>query len=259
MDPETKKMMDEVQKKQKEMVQKRQKEEFDIRIAAMVKELGLDANQEKALRAFFDKQLKVLDEGDVMSMGGDAESMKKLAAALRGDGLNDAMQDVFTDDQMEGLEAMQGRKKNRMIESHAMKDLAKLQGTLDLADDQKDEVYTILVEDAEKALDEQSDANFVMKDMMSSVMGGTGIEMDMGDMDFSSLMALESGGEESFVDKANIIQKMKDDHQKKINAKVERLAPVLNETQLEQYRKSLENKGGMFKMMMQGMESEESE
>ncbi len=41
---------------------------------------------------------------------------------------------------------------------------------------------------------------------------------------------------------------------KKIDAKVERMAPVLSEPKLKQYRNYLESSGGLFNMMMQGME-----
>jgi len=48
------------------------------------------------------------------------------------------------------------------------------------------------------------------------------------------------------VDQASVIAKMKEDRARKIDTKVERMAPVLNESQLDQYRNHLESKGGIF-------------
>ena len=257
MDPETKKAIEESQRRQNEMMRKRYADKFDMRIAAMVKELGLNAAQEKALRSFFDEQLKKIDMSAMTAFTGnsDSDKVKEMAAALRGDGLNEFMKNHLSEDQMEGLEALQERKKNSKVESRALKDLAKLQQTLDLSDDQKDKVYNLLIEDAEKRLASQSDADFLTRSMMSSM----GVEMDLGDMDMGSVMNLHAEGDDAPKDRAALIQKMKDDRQKRIDDKVARLAPVLNETQQQQYRKSLENKGGMFQMMIQGAEAEEIE
>lgn len=260
LDPETKKMIEESQRKQSDMVRKRFKDQFDMRIAAMVKELGLDASQEKALRDFYAAQLEKIDFSEGMSGVGDAEKMKEMAAALRGDGLNDAMKNLLSEDQMAGLEAMQERKKNSKIEARAMKDLAKLQQSLDLTEDQKQKVYDVLMADAEKSIEEQSDADYVTRAMMSSM----GVEMDMGDMDMGGIMQLGGGeaggiGENGVPDRAAIIKQMKENRKKRIDAKVARLAPVLDETQQQQYRKNLESKGGMFNMMIQGIEAEGSE
>jgi hypothetical protein len=148
-----------------------------------------------------------------------------------------------------------GQAGNSKIESRAMKDLAKLQQTLDLSEDQKQKVYDVLMEDAVKSLASQSDADFVTRSMMSSM----GVEMDLGDMDMGSVMTLHTDSEDAPTDRASMIKQMKENRQKKIDAKVERLAPVLDESQQQQYRKSLENKGGMFNMMIQGVEAGTSE
>jgi len=250
LDPETQKYISEGQKAQTDMIKKRFSDQFDMKIAAMVKELGLNAEQEKALREFYAEQLKKIDMADMASFATEPDKIKEMAAALRGDGLNDFMKSHLSEDQIEGLAAYQERKKKNKIESAALKDLAKLQTNLDLSQEQKDDVYGILMEDAEKRMTDQSDADFVTRSMMSSY----GMEMDLGDMDMGNMMALanpEAGGK---VDQAAMIQKMKEDRQNRINAKVERLAPVLNETQQAQYRKSLESQGGMFNMMLQGVE-----
>lgn len=247
IDPEMQKAMSEGQKRQTDMMKKRINDQFDTKIAAMVKELGLNAQQEKALREFYAEQLKKIDMSDIANADAVPEKIKEMAAALRGDGLNDFMKSHLTEDQLAGLDAYQERKKKNKIESTALKDLAKLQQNLDLSQEQKDDVYGILMEDAEKRMSEQSDADFVTRSVMSSF----GMEMDLGDMDMGKLMQIGEGGGE--VDQATMIQQMKEDREKQIDAKVERLAPVLNETQQAQYRKSLESQGGMLNMMLQGV------
>ncbi|NWK55097.1 hypothetical protein HW115_05715 [Verrucomicrobiaceae bacterium N1E253] len=251
LDEETKQQINEAQSRQQKMVRDQLKKKFDLKIAAMVEELGLDAEQEKALRDFFEQQLDVLSESNPMEMASDPEAMKKLAAAMRGDGLNEHMANHLSEEQIDKLEAFETRQKKNKTEGMAMKDLAKIQQALDLSEEQRDAVYGILVEDAAKNLENQSDTTVVMDGMMKSM----GMEMDLGDMDFDGLMQLDpaqNNGEP--IDQSSVIAKMKEDRTKKIDAKVERMAPVLNENQLKQYRSHLESKGGLFNMMIQGME-----
>ncbi|MCP5538221.1 MAG: hypothetical protein H7A51_18560 [Akkermansiaceae bacterium] len=255
MDPEMKKRIEDSQRKQNELARKRIADKNDMLIAAMVKELGLNAEQEQALRAFYAAQMEKIEFGDGMAALADPQKMKEMAAALRGDGLNDAMKNLLSAEQMDGLEAMQERQKNNVVEARAMKDLAKLQQALDLSEDQKQKVYNVLMEDAEKSLATQSDADYVTRSMMS----GMGIEMDFGDMDMGSVMNLHVEGENAPADRAAIIQRLKETRRKQIDEKVDRLAPILNETQQQQYRKSLESQGGMFNMMIQGMDGVEVE
>jgi len=253
LDPETKKRIEEAQERQKKIMSEQLGKKFNLKIATMVKELGLDATQEKALRAFFDKQIDLLSSSNPMENMSDPDSMKMMAAAMRGDGLDDYMKDFLSEEQMEGLDTFQKRQQKNKIEGKALKDLSTIQQVLDLSDDQRDAVYNVLVEDAEKSIANQSDANVVMGGMMKSM----GLDMDMGEMDMGSLMALESPQNEEKVDKASIITKMKDDRAKKIDTKVERMASVLDDAQLKQYRNHLESKGAMFNMMIQGIEQSE--
>ena len=193
LDEETKQQIEQAQTRQQKMVRNQLKKKFDMRIEAMVAELGLDTDQEKALRAYFDKQLDLLSSSNPMEMAGDPESMKTMAAAMRSDGLAEAMDEHLSKEQKEALDAMQQRKKKNKIEGLAMKDLSKIQQALDLNDEQRDEVYNILIEDAESKLENESDASVVMNGMMKSM----GLEMDMGDMDMGALMQLDPSGRPS--------------------------------------------------------------
>ena len=247
MTAEMEKQIEKGERMHRRMVQKGIKDRFDMRIAVMISELDLNADQEAALKAYFDKQLEKLTKMDGPLFTGSEEEVKKLAAALRGDGLNAAMKDHLTTAQMDGLEALQKRKKTSRLESQAFKGLAKLQQTLDLTAEQKDKVYNLLIEDAEKKINAQSDRDFLMQNMMQ----GMGMSMGFGGMDEITSYAYD--GNDGPMDHSTRLQRMKEARKKKIDAKVERLAPVLNDLQKKQYRRTLENKGGMFQMMMHGM------
>lgn len=77
---------------------------------------------------------------------------------------------------------------------------------------------------------------------------GMGIELDLEDLGISgaSEMAdVAATGEQT--NQADIMAKMKENRAKRLDEKVEALRPVLNETQLEAYRKNFESQsGGMF-------------
>ena len=243
MDPGTVELMrEESRKRENKMMRKIYAGKFDARIVAIVKELGLSAVQEKALRTFFDGQLEKIDmsAAETVSPGNvDSEELKRTVAAMRGDGLNEFMKDHLTGVQMEALETFQERQRNNKIESHALKGYARLQD-LNLSDDQRDKVYNLLVEDAEKRLASQSDLDFLSRSMMS----GIGVEADLGDIDIGSVIGhAEGGGSEAH----GAWLKRRDELRKKmIDMKVARLAPVLNEAQQQQYRKILEDKGRAF-------------
>ncbi len=61
IESEVQKSIDESQKTQSDMMRKRVSDRFDMQIAAMVKKLGLNADQEKSLRAFYATQLAKID------------------------------------------------------------------------------------------------------------------------------------------------------------------------------------------------------
>mgnify|MGYP000288907090 CR=1 FL=1 len=85
------------------------------------------------------------------------------------------------------------------------------------------------------------------------MMSNMGLDIDLGDMDMGSLMGMNPEGENAPQDPAAMLKKIQEDRQTKIDAKVQRLAPLLSESQQQQYRKSLESQGGMMNMLLQGM------
>ncbi len=219
--PEMKRKLEKMKANHDERVKKRFKDRLDSKITDMVKELNLNAEQAKALRAFYGDYFDDINMSNLGSLMKDKEKMKETAALLRGDGLGEYMEDHLSPDQLESFNAMQERKKENEIESLALKDLAKFQKSLDLNQDQKDAMYDLLIEDAEKKLAERSDQEVVMNAIMPGI----------GDVISQVGQGLNLG---------KLGQKT-EAQQKEIDDQVQRMSTVLNESQLEKYRENLES------------------
>lgn len=220
------------------------------KVAAIAKELGLDETQTAHLQAYYDAQVDILSNANPRTVFTDAEAIPALAASLREEGLGEHMAEVMTEEQQASLLAIQERKKSNEVESKAMTNFAKLQTSLDLTDEQKDKVYTTLLEDSETRSENQSDGDYVMRSYMQSM----GMHFDMGDMDMGNVIEIASSaqqGEE--VDQEQMLADITADRDAQIEAKVERMSSVLDETQLNTYRTQLNNQGSMFTRMIQGM------
>jgi len=250
MTPESEQNIKDLEKKQKDMVRKRLEKKYDLEIAAMVRELGLNPEQEKALRSFYAERLEEIVAVDSNSMMSDPELLKDLAATMRGDGLNDYMKDQLTSEQMESLEAMQKRQYQNNIEARAMNKLANLQKSLDLTEEQENQAYAILTKDAEKQLSEQSDADYIMRSYMETM----GMGFHVGDDDMGSIFQMQEAAKDGG-DPADLIAQIKQNRQAEVDRKVGLMEPVLDDGQLKQYRSQLENQGGFIDMMIQGMEN----
>ncbi|BDS07103.1 hypothetical protein NT6N_21430 [Oceaniferula spumae] len=212
------------------------RKQFDARVAKMVDDLSLNASQEKAMRAYYAEQLGKIDMEALNDLEIDSPKMKEMAAAIRGDGLSDHMKAYLTTGQLEGMKAMQERKRTSQIESAALKNLAKLQDTLDLTQEQRDAAYAVLAEDAENKIASRSDADLVAREVMRA----QGIRMDMSDRDMSEMFkshpihAADTSG-----DPQSMSLRVNAQRQQKIDRKVQLMSSVLTEAQLTRYRKSL--------------------
>lgn len=244
MDPEMLRQIEEAQAKQAEVIKRGLRSKLEHRIARIVEELGLTDAQAQALKTHVETTLESFDGGMLEGMDGppDPEKIGALAALLKGEGLAEVLGAALSGDQRQGLEGVLERERRNNIEARALKDLSKLQRTLDLEPGQRDQVYAVLMDDAEEWLGRQSDTDLVMREMMS----GMGMEMDFGDMDMSMVF----GQDTDTTDPAEMMRRMRDAQEQQLEARVERLRPVLDEPQLERYRESLESQGGLFQMMI---------
>ena len=216
------------------MMKKRRMAKLDARISKLVAQLNLTPEQEAALR-------KAAEEspGDVSAMtSGDFDPSK--LAELSGNGtFDEALAEILTDEQKEEHEAVKTRELANKVEAKALKDLAKL-SSLDMTQEQKDAAYDVLYKQAE----ESTGNNSAESGILSMVTDGLGIELDIdaGDLGVAGTVIPDSNGDEAPRNPQDMMKRMQENRQKKIDQKVEALRPVLDDNQLEQYRKSLEIK-----------------
>jgi hypothetical protein len=235
----------------REMMAARQKSRQDAQIQKLVDRLGLSDEQAEKLRAHFEK-----NRADLASLTEGAEDwtkIKELTGKLRGDDLDEVLGEILSDEQKLAYEEMQQRDRQNQIESRALKDLATIQGVLDLTAEQKDQVYEILHEDAATQIDTNPDANV----LVSSFTEGMGINIDPGDLGIASIVQVQidnaANGEQPSKNPAELMQVVQENRQREIDQKVERLAPVLDDRQEESYRNHLESQGaGLLGGFLQG-------
>ncbi|MGB0993427.1 MAG: hypothetical protein ACPG32_13285 [Akkermansiaceae bacterium] len=232
--------MEKMQKRQQEMMRKIYGKKHEARIKKLVAALGLNADQEKQLRAYFAKKTEAM----AGMVGGDGTTD---LSATKGDGLDGALASILSDEQKQAYDELVKRERKSKIESRALSKLANIQRKLDLTDEQKDGVYQILLEDAAKQVDRREN------DLVSSITSAFGVDLGGGDLDAAMVVpdGIEGADGEGQPDRASIMKRLKEAQQKRIDAQVERLAPVLSEQQQKQYRESLEGQGSLIDGLLQ--------
>jgi hypothetical protein len=229
-----------------QMFRKRQQAKLDARIAKLVSQLNLTPTQEAALRKTAADRMSSFGE----MMKGDVDP-SKIGEMLKADFIDEALADILTPEQQEELEAVKKREIANKVEAQALKDLAKL-STLDLTQEQKDAAYDILYKDAEASVGNETAATGIV----SMFTEGLGIELDSDTLTVATAMIPDIGGIESSEveqDPQAMMAKAQENMTKRIDDKVEAMRPVLNDSQLTQYRKDLELKsGGIFGGLLNG-------
>jgi len=252
------KAMDQGKKMQEEMSKamvKRQRDKFEQQISTLTENLNLSADQKGKLTTWLDdgmKKLEGLDFTDPKSM----TNLPELSKLLTDKALEDQLAPSLTDDQKAALVEFKDREHRSKVDTAALKSLSKLQGVVRFEDGQRDEVYKLLAQAAETRVAEESP----VQDMTAMLTEGMGIEMDPYDLGIQQALTdsmmdsatrQEAGG-----DQKKTAQKLRETIDKRINAKVDLLRPVLNEKQLEQYRNELKSKGlGIYGTVLSGMEA----
>ncbi len=219
----------------REMMTRRQKAKEEARIKKLVDRLGLTEAQADKLRTHFDKNRA--DLAAMMEAGDeDWSKVKDFAKKIRGDSLDEALAGILTDEQKPAYEEMKQRDRQNLVEARAYKDLAKIQGVLDLSPEQKEDVYDVLYEQATSKVDTNQDA----RAMVSVFTEGLGISIDPEDLGISSAIQVQidkaSSGEQPDADPDAWLQAMKEGRQTEIEQEVGALAPVLNDDQEAAYR-----------------------
>lgn len=232
---EAKEMQDRVGK----MMANRKRTSLEQRIQKLAESLNLTEDQKSKLTAWVDERVGKLESSNLMDPTASAEAMKAASEA----GLDEKLAENLTEDQKAAFAGFKEREKQAKIDSMALKSLSQLQGVIDFEEGQRDEVYKILSQFAEERL--QKSASSPLSEM--SMMGDFGVDIDPYGLGIQEAMQEAFKPEEMEKNPQAWRTGMQGIIDKCINDKVEKLRPVLNDKQLEQYRAELKNKGaGMF-------------
>lgn len=242
-------------RKMMESMAKRQRTLLDQHLDRLDESLGLTAEQKQKLTAWLDEKTKGAGEFDVMAMSEDPEEAYKAQNDFSPEGLEEHLAKILLPDQKEAMESFKHRNKQNKIDALALKNLSHMQGVIEFSDGQRDQVYQILSEEAERRFAETPKT----EKMMSFMHEGMGIETDPYDLGIDSIIQDVTGDSlnpnaEILSDTKTMGQKMREELSRRIDRKVELLKPVLNERQLEQYRAHLSSGGGMVEQMIMSME-----
>jgi hypothetical protein len=250
------KEMDSHMRKMMESMATRQRTRLDQHVDRLNASLSLTPDQKKKLTAWLDENTKNAGEFDVMGASSDPDKAYKAQTAFSPEGLEEYLAGMLAPDQAEELGKFQQRDKQGKVDALALKNLAQIQGVVDFSEGQRDQVYQILSEAAERKLNEAPKTGQMMSFMHDSM----GIETDPYDLGVDTLMQDMMGNPEKMdvdflKDRKAIAQNLREELARRIDAKAALLQPVLNEKQLEQYRTELRTRGGGFvDQMIMGLE-----
>ncbi len=233
-----------------QMFKNRQQAKLDARISKLVAQLNLTPEQEASLKkAAADRMNRF---GEMMEGDFDPSDMGEL---FNTDVIDEALAEILTPEQQEELEAVKKREIANKVEAQALKDLAKL-SNLDLSQEQKDAAYDILYKNAETTVGNETPAT----GLVSMITEGFGIELDSDTLGIATAMIpstddIVSGEIEQ--DPRAMMAQAQAKMDARIDAKVEAMRPVLNDNQIDQYRKDLKLKsGGVFVGLLNGFTTE---
>jgi hypothetical protein len=139
------------------------KSQMDMKMAALKARLNLSPDQEKAIQAIMDKQAQLAESMAEKVMNGASPDEMKKAAHDQGvdkDALNldKQLQNILSPDQQAEYANMQADDKKNQIETMTNLELSSIQGTVQLSDDQKDKVFTALMQTGPGATDDAKKA-----------------------------------------------------------------------------------------------------
>ena len=254
----TDEQMAQAKKMQGEMVKqltKRMRSKFEQQIEKLAVNLNLTDGQKQQLTTWLDERMKKLDGMDFEK----PESMSEItdiAKTLNNKSLGEVLAPTLSPEQQVAMKDFTDKEHRVKVDNTALKNLSKIQSVIELEEGQRDQVYEILSASADASVRTQ-DEN---PDPSSLFMEGMGMDMDPYDLGLQQVMT-ESVGDPTELSKQGADQKdmakrLREAFDKRIEAKVEALKPVLNQKQLDQYRTELKTKGmGIYGPMLMGMEA----
>jgi len=217
--------------------------------------VNLTPDQKAALTAWMDEKMKTLDGVDFSN----PESMKDLEGlmkSLTAKGMEEQLEPSLSADQKGMLAEFKDKERKGKADAGALKSLSMMQGVVEFKEGQRDEVYKLLMEDAEaRALADEENP-----DPSKFFTEGMGIQMDPYDLGIQKAMtdAVGMNGSKMGKDPADqkeMAKKIRESIDQRIEQRVEKLRPALDDQQLDQYRTELKTKGlGFYGSVLSGME-----
>ncbi|GEM_PF-4742676 len=205
---------------------------FDIRLTKLSSQLELNAAQQQNIKELLEAQIKdIVKEDTTQGLVSFDLDGKKLADQL--------LADIMTDEQKIRYEALKERERESAIDSKALQNLAGINKLLDLNDDQKDNVYEILHKRATKTIDKPTDQTGGYFSMTSS---GDGVEVVSDTFGIGQILdqqrkAIKENGTKT--DSTTLKKMATEGANQNINIRLAELSSVLDDSQIEQYRKHL--------------------
>lgn len=253
----TDEQMSQAKKMQGEMVKqmtKRYRTKFEQQIEKLAVSLNLSDEQKNKLTAWLDERMTKLEGMDFEK----PESMMEItniAKTLNNQALHEQLAPTLSEEQKVALKDFTEKEHRTKVDTAALKNLSKLQSVIEFEEGQRDKVYEILAAGADESVRHQ-DEN---PDPSQLFMEGMGMDMDPYDLGLQQAMTESVGDPMEFTkkgaDQKDMSKRLREAIDKKIDAKVEALKPVLNEKQIEQYRTELKTKGmGIYGPMLMGMD-----
>lgn len=230
---------------QESLAQRNQAKIADL-LSVLAEDLNLTSAQKEALQAYLEKQSEISQS--IYSGGNniaDSNALLKAAAALSGEGLDDIMENVLTEEQLGKWQARKQKRLERFADSTALKNLADLASKMDLREDQRAKLYD----------------HFYQKSLSSGTYNPSALSNPLG-----SLLGTFTGGENGAVmtqphsfapgttpggaegaaadgtsQEVDVQAMLRQQREENIAQQVEELAPILDEDQLQDYRENLES------------------
>jgi hypothetical protein len=232
------------------MMVARQRAKFEKQIERWAGKIKLTENQKADLTSWLDGEMKKLEELDLTNVN----SMSGFKGLPTEKSLEEQLAPSLTAEQSTALAAFKEHEHQSKVDSMALKNLSLLQGVIDFEEGQRDEVFNILAEDADENLRSEQEKPDITKELTE----GMGIDMDPYNLGIQQALTesvMSPGSPAPAGNPAEIAKKMREVIDQRIESKIEKLRPVLNDRQLEQYRTELKTKGlGIYGTVLMGME-----
>jgi hypothetical protein len=230
--------MDEEIANEKAGFQKRLIQTSDSRIQKLVAELGLDPSQESQLRRFFDQRTEKVsvmwsEDGDVVA--------RDMIEALKPSHLDELMTGLLSAEQQESYRQLIAGEIGQGTDSLTLAKLAAIPPGLELEPKQRDAIYEIYYDEAEKWYRESYEGgNITFTEHYRPTQNATMMALMQSTYDTSGVFEGISDAEKQEMQSWDQYRMAEEAFRRKNDQQVERLKGILNEQQLAQYRKSLE-------------------